>query len=281
MMADPQTRIAISEWMPIDTGLKAGQRVCAIGDVHGRAENLSSLLDLFEGDAGVRAQSTLVFLGDLHDRGVDDLGAIDLAISSSGRAFSKVHFLMGNHEQLLKLTLLGQDPTVRFLWQQNGGGSLMRQLGIHRDLETCNCSEFAERLADALGPGRLAWLEALQSHARVGNLLFVHAGINHRMTLERHLGQHWSLLDDLHWSWIRGEFLRLPVTVPDLTVVHGHTPVRRYPVRDFARSDFVPHQLQGGKINLDSGSFITGCVIGAEFLDESWRLAAAVCPPSS
>ena len=280
-MADSPTRIAISDWMPANTGLAAGHRVCAIGDVHGRAENLSSLIDHFEGNAEDWNENTLVFLGDLHDRGVDDLGAIDLAINSSGRAFSKVHFLMGNHEQLLRLTLLGQDPTVRFLWQQNGGGSLMGQLGIHRDLETCNCSEFAERLAGALGLGRLAWLEALKSHARIGNLLFVHAGINHRMTLERHLGQHWSRLDDLHWSWIRGEFLLLPVTVPDLTVVHGHTPVRRYPVHEFARSDFVPHQLQGGKINLDSGSFITGCVIGAEFLDESWRLAAAVGPPSS
>ena len=267
--------------MPANTGLAAGHRVCAIGDVHGRAENLSSLIDHFEGNAGGRDENTLVFLGDLHDRGVDDLGAIDLAINSSGRDFSKVHFLMGNHEQLLKLTLLGQDPTVRFLWQQNGGGSLMRQLGILQDLETCNRAEFAERLADALGPGRLAWLEDLQSHARIGNLLFVHAGINHRMTLERHLGQHWSLLDDLHWSWIRGEFLLLPVTIPDLTVVHGHTPLRRYPVRNFAQYDFVPHRLKGGKINLDSGSFITGCVIGAEFLDSTWRLAAAVGPPSS
>ena len=281
MMADPQTRVAISEWMPIGTGLAAGQRVCAIGDVHGRAENLASLLDMFEGDAGGWAETTLVFLGDLHDRGVDDLGAIDLAINSSGRAFSQVHRLMGNHEQLLRLTLLGQDPTVRFLWQQNGGGSLMRQLGVHSDLGTCSGAEFAERLAGALGTGRLSWLEALQSHARIGNLLFVHAGINHRMTLERHLGQHWSHLDDMHWSWIRGEFLRLPVTVPDLTVVHGHTPVRRYPVLDFGQSDFVPHQLHGGKINLDGGSFISGCVIGAEFSEAIWRLAAAVGPPSS
>ena len=274
-------RIVPSDWMPLHTGLTDGQHVFAIGDVHGRAANLSALLDFLGGNTNQTGENTLLFLGDLHDRGVDDLGAMDLAVNAPDREFSSVICLMGNHEQLLKLTLLGRDSEVPLLWKQNGGGSLMRQLGLQQELGRLTCAEFANRLEDALGTRRAGWLANLQSHFKIGNLLFVHAGINHQISLDEHFSQHWSVLHELHWSWIRSEFLGFPVMIPNLTVIHGHTPVRRNPVQQFAESDFFPHYQRDGKINLDGGSFISGCVIGAQFTKSAWRLAAAVGPPSS
>ena len=267
--------------MPLETGLATGKRVSAVGDVHGCSGKLSALLDHFCEGSTIWSDNCLVFLGDLHDRGTDGLGSIDLAIDAQKRSFSRIFWLMGNHEQLLRRTLQGEDETARFHWMQNGGGVVLDQLNLVDTPYNSTGRQFAKSLAEALGCRRIDWLCALRSHVQLGNLLFVHAGINHRISLDRHFEQPWHHVDELHWSWIRYEFLERAVSVPNLVVVHGHTPARRRPLQEFVEADFEPHREQGGKINLDGGSFFSGCVIGAEFVASAWRLAAAIGPPSS
>ena len=56
-----------------------GQRVYAVGDVHGRADLLRSLLRQIDRDDGGRphAATRLILLGDLIDRGPDSAGVLE------------------------------------------------------------------------------------------------------------------------------------------------------------------------------------------------------------
>jgi serine/threonine protein phosphatase 1 len=61
--------------------IPAGIRVYAIGDVHGRDDLFSDLLDKIEADHQSRtsAQSVLILLGDLIDRGPDSRAVVERA----------------------------------------------------------------------------------------------------------------------------------------------------------------------------------------------------------
>ena len=277
--------LVVSDIMPLATGVEAGQRLCVIGDVHGMSNHMRRLLDWFRETMRADTRSTLLLTGDLIDRGPDSLGALDLAAGSSELGFAEVVPLMGNHEQLLRMVLRGRDDLSPELWIQNRGTTVLAELefDIARVVEdVCvrgdpgAIAAFVRELSTRLGARRTTFLENLEHHRFAGNLLFVHAGINHRIPLEDHLGQPWDLLDDLHWAWIRESFLFEPVADPAMTVVHGHTPVSygRRRITDPGLLD--PHLCRGGKINLDGGSVMSRCVAGAEFTPDGYRLLLAV-----
>ena len=58
--------------------IPAGQRVYAVGDIHGRLDLLVSLAEAIEADDRARgpADTTVILLGDLVDRGPDSAGVI-------------------------------------------------------------------------------------------------------------------------------------------------------------------------------------------------------------
>ncbi len=270
--------------MPIAAANGEERRICAIGDVHGCSLQLSALLDCLEAGSQEGREEILVFLGDLHDRGPDGLGCLDLAIGAAERKFSQVIGLMGNHEQMLRLTIDNPGPDDLELWYLNGGHAVLLQLA-EQGFIPANPEESdawsGGWLADALGPRRMDWLEALTSHVRFGDLLFVHAGINHSQSLEQHFAQPWyEIGSELHWAWIREEFLFRPVSIPGVVVVHGHTMVRYSPPDFLDDRILLPHLERGGRINLDSGSHVSGCVAAAEFTGGSWRIVVASGPPA-
>src|SRR5215470_12335077 len=81
--------------------LPDGVRVYAIGDVHGRADLLQSLLTVIDADLrhSRPERAIQVFLGDYVDRGPDSRAVLDLLIERS-----KCHetvCLKGNHELFL------------------------------------------------------------------------------------------------------------------------------------------------------------------------------------
>ena len=263
------------DWMPLDTGLDEGARICAIGDVHGLAGHLRALISKFESDAVDLESTELLLLGDLIDRGPDSLGAIDAALDSRKRNFGSELFLMGNHEQMLRRALRGTDDDIE-LWLYNGGRSLLRQLEREYGYFHLNSKPFADSLRESLAPRRIEFLENLQPHQFEEKLLFVHAGINPFRPLDEHLSQPWDLLSEWHWAWIRGPFLAKPVPFAGITVVHGHTIARNWRPEIVDSQLFAPHMENGGKINLDAGSFRTDCVAGAEFESDRYRITVAV-----
>ena len=268
--------LAWSDWQDSDTGLEAGHRVYAIGDVHGQSSQFEALLDAFESDASEVRSSTLIVLGDLVDRGPDSIGAIDAAIVATGRGFSKTVTLMGNHEQMLRLTLAGQSLGDYLLWQMNGADSTIDQLDYFPLDFGLSATKLGKDLRAAFGATRVEFMNHLESHHVEGNLLFVHAGVHPRKSLKAHFAQPWHSVTDDHWAWIRFPFLSTPHPARRKIVVHGHTPVHLLNSAENSRSsEFDLHLIRDGRMNLDGGSYATGKVIGAIFERSRYRVLIA------
>lgn len=266
-------KISKSKPIMLDTGIVKGKRICAIGDVHGNAQQMAALLDDFAEDNHHYKKNTLVFLGDLIDRGDENLVALDLAIQAKNR-FDKVINLQGNHEAMLRIILSQDVANIGAMWNKNGGQNVLAEIGFDK-IDFGSKDSFRNSLAIALGDERLDYLDSLRSHHRRGNLLFVHAGTDPHATLEEHFAQPWDKCFGNHWCWIREPFMENPVQFENLCVVHGHTPVKRRP---YLPSDdlFAAHRYIDGKLNLDGGSYASGCVTGAEFTAVGYRLHCAV-----
>ena len=83
----------------------------AIGDIHGNAKALRSLLDRLRRE--LSGSDTLVFLGDTIDRGPDSRGCVDEILRLRQTADFEVVTLLGNHEQWMLATM---DDYSRHSW---------------------------------------------------------------------------------------------------------------------------------------------------------------------
>ena len=77
-----------------------GQRVYAVGDVHGRLDLFEQMIAAIDADDAARsaAETTVILLGDLIDRGPDSAGVIDAAREWSARRRVRLIAATGNRE---------------------------------------------------------------------------------------------------------------------------------------------------------------------------------------
>ncbi|MCK1550834.1 MULTISPECIES: metallophosphoesterase family protein [unclassified Bradyrhizobium] len=216
--------------------LPDGVRIYAIGDVHGRADLLQSLLTVIDADLARSApeRAIQVFLGDYVDRGPDSRAVIDILIERS-KSHETV-CLKGNHEVFLLEVL--KDPARLEEWRRYGGLLTLVSYGVN---PTMNPSpeqqiELIEGLRRALPPEHLSFLQQLRPSFACGDFFFVHAGVKPGVALER------QKEEDM--LWIREEFLESERRFGKY-VVHGHTPVS------------VP-DIRSNRINIDTGAYATG-----------------------
>jgi serine/threonine protein phosphatase 1 len=259
--------------------------VFAIGDIHGRSDLLQALLDEAASEPRRRERRSLVFLGDLVDRGPDSLGAINLAIAAADRiGAGETIALMGNHEAMMRLALDPSTPWDVALdaltgWLRNGGGAAARQFTDFK-VEPAGLEELLTVLRVALPAVARSWLEGLQSHWRSKGLLFVHAGVNPRVSLERFLAVPWNtplaeVDEDMHWAWVRWPFLEASPGSRGFSgyfVVHGHTP------NDARPNPSHPDQIRAFRLNLDAGSGLTGFAKMAIFRGNEAKVMTALGP---
>jgi len=189
-------------WLP------RGQRVYAIGDIHGCKKELAALHEAITADLAARpvASALLIHLGDFIDHGPDSAGVIDLLAAGSPIPKVPTVNLRGDHEHMLLLALEG-DRAAATDWMWSGGHSTLKSLDVPSNLPR-------ELWASVLRPSRLAFLRNLSWWHREGNYLFVHAGVRPGIPLEQ------QEKDDL--LTIRQPFL---FTEQDFgfVVVHGHS----------------------------------------------------------
>src|SRR5437660_645142 len=97
-------------------------RILAIGDVHGCARALTTLLSA----VAPAPEDQLVTLGDYVDRGPNSRGVLDaiLALHATGRLVA----LRGNHEQMMLNARLGGEDLE--LWLACGGSQTLASYGI-------------------------------------------------------------------------------------------------------------------------------------------------------
>ena len=190
-------------------------RAYAIGDVHGRLDLLRILLGRIEADSRNRpcGREYIVFLGDLIDRGPDSRGVLDFLLRAKEFLPNPI-FLAGNHEEML-LRVLNDDPDQIVDWLNFGGREFVESYGLDPDTLTGITAATAQALIrDAVPAGHLDFVAEFADSFRLGDYLFVHAGIRPGVALEE------QTVEDLHW--IREDFLSSPARFPFM-VVHGHT----------------------------------------------------------
>lgn len=217
--------------------IPSGQRVYAVGDVHGCLDLLDQLLAAIDTDDAERepAATTLIFLGDLVDRGPDSAGVVERVRQRAGAGVD-VRLLLGNHEEIF-LAALDGDPKALRLFCRVGGRETALSYGIAAEgYERTSYEDLAVLLADAVPPEHRVFLAGGTDMEVIGDYAFVHAGVNPGRTLEEQRGA------DLRW--IRDPFLDHRKEL-EKVVVHGHT------IAD--EVEFRPH-----RIGVDTGAYLSG-----------------------
>ena len=222
-----------------------GEKIYAIGDVHGCAALLEQLLALIEKDSAGAAYR-LIFLGDYVDRGPDSKRVLDILLALREERPTAI-FLMGNHERAM-LDFIA-DGRLGAEWLHWGGDKTAESYGV-TDIWSREPEEVSRALR-AAAPGRhVEFLEMLPFCVEFGDYAFVHAGFKP--------GRPLTLQTEDDMLWIRGEFHNAaPQERPDKVVVHGHHPVKK--------------PLDAGwRIDVDTGAVWTDCLT-AVVLDGATR----------
>jgi serine/threonine protein phosphatase 1 len=218
--------------------LRPGERIYAVGDIHGRLDLFGDLAARIRADNDQRgaARTTVILLGDLIDRGPGSAELVQRAMRYT-RASDRFVVLKGNHEQTMVDALKGDFQALAF-WLQIGGASTLTSWGVPADLIRHGAPpQLMKEARRRIGPEAIAWLETLPAWREIDGYLFVHAGIRPGAPLAR------QRLEDL--LWIGDDFLRQEIDLP-LTVVHGH------------RAGGDAPDLQSDKIGIDTGAYRTG-----------------------
>jgi serine/threonine protein phosphatase 1 len=216
-----------------------GQRIYAIGDVHGREDLLVTVLRRVWTDVARRPHPHphIVMLGDYVDRGPDARGVIEVLIGLQESEMPST-CLLGNHDTYIEAYLDEPewfDRSIHWLNPRMGGDTTLASYGV------LNASEFdpvatRDAFAAAIPPSHLAFLQSCLLWRQIGSYLFVHAGIRPGVPVER------QTRDDL--IWIREPFLSSNWDF-GFKIVHGHTIVK------------APEHLPN-RIALDTGAYRTG-----------------------
>jgi serine/threonine protein phosphatase 1 len=231
-----------SQNQPAAAKLPDGLRIYAIGDIHGRADLLESLLLQIDEDCRLypSRRPIVVFIGDYIDRGPASREVLDLLLGYERTR--ETIFLRGNHETFVHRFL--SKPAVLDEWRLYGGLETLVSYGLKPSINP-NAREgarLAKELAMSMTKQHIEFLESLNLSFSCGDFLFVHAGIRPGVPLRK------QREEDL--LWIREEFLSCEQRFEKF-VVHGHTPVDTTDIRS-------------NRINIDTGAFATGrltCIV--------------------
>ena len=241
-----------SEWGPAPGRVPEGERVYAIGDIHGRLDLLQMLVPAVEEEQRnlPPARPTMVFLGDYVDRGPDSRGVIDWLCERPLPAFERVH-LRGNHEAWFEEFLT--DISVGPSWLYCGGVQTLKSYGVRAALgedDPMRLRVSQADLAAALPASHRAFLRALVPYHVIGGYLFAHAGVRPGVPLAD------QSLDDL--LWIRDAFLHA-------TADHGHVVVHGHTIANEA-------QICPNRIGIDTGAFATNVLTCLVLEADRYRL---------
>ena len=221
---------------PVVPAIPAGERVYAIGDVHGCLPELNRVLAAIEADDAARepSRTTLIFVGDLVDRGPASAQVVERVRTLAQTR--PVRCLLGNHEEVM-LGALDGDPVALKLFCRIGGRETALSYGIDAaDYERADYTELAAELRRTVPTSHGDFLRAMEDMIEIGDYLFVHAGVRPDVALTD------QQPEDLRW--IRARFLDHDRPLEKM-VVHGHT-----------IADGV--QTRSHRIGIDTGAFHTG-----------------------
>ena len=231
--AGPKTRLQTP--MATTASLPSGQRVYAIGDIHGRLDLLQALSSKLRNDIqdAPSESSIIVMLGDYIDRGPHSAGVIDWLLA--GNMPAPIIALRGNHEATL-LDFLA-DASVLDNWRHFGGLETLASYGVDvRDaMRGRNYAAAQAKLRELLPPAHQKFFERTRLSWSSGDYFFCHAGVRPNVPLKRQ--------EEKDLLWIRDEFNGFRGSFEKM-IVHGHTPV-------------AEPEILTNRINVDTGAYAT------------------------
>lgn len=191
-----------------------GERIYAIGDVHGCVAAMDALMAAITADVTRHPveRATIVHIGDLIDRGPDSAGVVARAMAPFPVPGVRVVVLGGNHEAMMEAALSGERGAAA-TWMALGGWDTLASWGARPGIRR---REWAGLVPSA----PRAFLASRPLLYRAGSYVFVHAGVRPGIALANQARQ--DLIS------IREPFLSAETGLPDagqpFVVVHGHTP---------------------------------------------------------
>lgn len=214
-----------------------GQRVYAVGDIHGRDDLFALIMDLIHADNAARgpANVTLVLLGDLVDRGPHSAEVVERALGLKAE-FDDFRLLIGNHEECFLAALTGDVRRLRYFMRIGGEATVRSYWTSEIDLAEATFEEIAESFPSMVPSKHVKFLGEGEDLIEIGDYAFVHAGVRPGVALER------QELSDLRW--IRDEFLD-SLSDHGKMIVHGH-------------SITAEPEEQANRIGIDIGAYKSG-----------------------
>ena len=220
----------MSTFDPAPGSLPAGQRIYAIGDIHGCADQLVRLHGRIAADLKARPvpHPVLLHIGDYVDKGPNAAAVVArLSAMPRGKTLRVVN-LMGNHEHTMQLALTG-DRAAGTDWLVGGGQATLASYGVPADAAR-------DAWTPAVPAAHRDWLGGLDLTYQAGDYVFAHAGIRPGVPLHRQ--------DPEDLRGIRNAFLFSDADFGAI-VVHGHTP-RQAP------------EIRANRIGIDTGAALGG-----------------------
>ncbi|QPH55838.1 metallophosphoesterase family protein [Pontivivens ytuae] len=204
--------------------------VYAIGDVHGHVGLLRALEQKIHEDMTARGEETarIVLIGDLVDRGADSSAVLDHVLTP--QSWMMRTCLTGNHEAMFVRFLA--NPSSRDGWLSVGGMETLASYGIYTHALDGPPHRLRAAVETLIPDAHRAFLKAMPLGATTPGYLFVHAGIDPAVPVERQ--------DRETLLWIRDGFLDHDGPLSRV-VVHGHTPA-------------AEPELRANRIGIDTGA---------------------------
>jgi len=199
-----------------------------IPDIHGRYDLLCSALGKITAHAGGEA-GIIVAIGDYVDRGPQSKEVIDRLLTGIGGGWRLVA-LKGNHDVLMVQGL--RDPAKHSCWLERGGEATLASYGGD---------------PVAVPEAHIAWLDQLPLMHVDAHRLYVHAGVDPAIPLDRQTEA------TLLWKRYPEGYTR---GLGELHVVHGHDNDPEGPL------------LYSGRTNLDTLAWRTGRLMVGVFDDD-------------
>lgn len=212
-----------------------GERIYAVGDVHGRLDLFSDIVRRIRSDAEhlPPRRTRLILIGDVVDRGPDSRALVEHLCVHAGDP--NLIVLRGNHEQMM-LNAVAGDMQSLTAWLRFGGDATLRSWNFSDEELALDPSELAHVLKDRFPKAVLSWIRQLPFSYKSGDFFFAHAGISPGVPLDEQ--EPGSLM------WIGDEFLSFEGDHPAV-IVHGHTIVETGP------------DIRRNRIALDTGAYRT------------------------
>lgn len=212
----------------------------AIGDVHGRADLLSSLVQFCLRDAAtLGGAARFVFLGDICDKGPSSRQAYDIVSDILGTCEGSV-LIKGNHDDMFERSVGRLQRSAVGAWLPRGGVQTLNSY-VDGDLE------LAVQVAGTMHSDHVRMVAESSLMVDDGDFLFVHAGIDPEKSLDDQTER------DL--IWLREPFMS-HVGFLGKTVVHGHSIVGDRPV------------ATENRISIDTGAYSSGRLTALRIVGE-------------